>query len=53
MELSATIHLLGDILGEVIGELESPEIFAIEERIRIAAKERRGGNAAAVKQLEA
>ena len=53
MELSATIHLLGDILGEVIGELESPKIFAIEERIRIAAKERRGGNAAAVKQLDA
>jgi len=53
MELSAAIHLLGDILGEVIGELESPELFAIEERIRIAAKDRRGGNAEAVKQLEA
>jgi len=53
MELSASIHLLGDILGEVIGELESPELFAIEERIRIAAKDRRGGNVEAVKQLEA
>jgi phosphoenolpyruvate carboxylase len=53
MELSTAIHLLGDILGEVIGELESPELFAIEERIRIAAKDRRGGNAEAVKQLEA
>ncbi len=53
MELSAAIHLLGDILGEVIGELESPELFAIEERIRIAAKDRRGGNVEAVKQLEA
>ena len=53
MELSAAIHLLGDILGEVISELESPELFATEERIRAAAKERRGGNAAAGKQLEA
>jgi phosphoenolpyruvate carboxylase len=53
MELSAAIHLLGDILGEVISELESPELFAIEERIRAAAKERRGGNVEAAKQLEA
>jgi len=53
MELSAAIHLLGDILGEVISELESPELFAIEERIRTAAKERRGGNMESGKQLEA
>src|SRR5689334_6729472 len=53
MDLSAAIHLLGDILGEVISELESPELFAIEERIRTAAKERRAGNAQAAKQLEA
>jgi len=53
MELSTAIHLLGDILGEVIGELESPELFAIEERIRIAAKDRRGGNVEAMKQLAA
>ena len=53
MELSAAIHLLGDILGEVISELESPQLFAIEERIRAAAKERRGGNSDAAKQLEA
>lgn len=53
MELSAAIHLLGDILGEVISELESPQLFATEERIRAAAKERRGGNAEAAKQLEA
>ena len=53
MELSAAIHLLGDILGEVIGELESPELFDTEERIRAAAKERRGGNAGAAKQLKA
>src|SRR5688572_552293 len=52
MDLSAAIHLLGDILGEVISELESPELFATEERIRAAAKERRAGNANAAKQLE-
>ena len=52
MDLSAAIHLLGDILGEVISELESPDIFAIEERIRAAAKERRAGNNDAAKQLE-
>ena len=53
MELSAAIHLLGDILGEVISELESPELFATEERIRAAAKERRTGNTDAAKHLEA
>jgi phosphoenolpyruvate carboxylase len=53
MELSAAIHLLGDILGEVISELESPELFASEERIRAAAKDRRSGKLEAVKQLEA
>jgi len=53
MELSAAIHLLGDILGNVIAELESPELFATEERIRAAAKERRGGNAEAANQLKA
>ena len=52
MELSAAIHLLGDILGEVISELESPELFTMEERIRAAAKDRRGGNTQAAKQLE-
>ncbi|HEX9333848.1 MAG TPA: phosphoenolpyruvate carboxylase, partial [Anaerolineales bacterium] len=52
MELSAAIHLLGDILGEVISELESPELFATEERIRAAAKDRRSGNVEAGKQLE-
>ena len=52
MDLSAAIHLLGDILGEVISELESPDIFVIEERIRAAAKERRAGNNDAARQLE-
>ncbi|MGZ9166079.1 MAG: phosphoenolpyruvate carboxylase [Anaerolineales bacterium] len=53
MDLSAAIHLLGDILGEVISELESPDLFATEERIRAAAKERRSGNIEAARQLEA
>jgi phosphoenolpyruvate carboxylase len=53
MELSAAIHLLGDILGEVISELESPELFAVEERIRAAAKERRSGNPGAAALLAA
>lgn len=51
-ELSKSIHLLGDILGDVIGELESPDLFVTEERIRAAAKERRAGNKDAAKQLE-
>ncbi len=53
MELSAAIHLLGDILGSVISDLESPKLFAIEERIRAAAKDRRGGNVNARNQLTA
>ena len=53
MEISKAIHLLGDILGSVISELESPKLFATEERIRAATKERRGGNAQAAKQLAA
>ena len=53
MEISSAIRLLGDILGEVIAELESRELFGMEERIRLAAKERRGGNLEAARQLEA
>jgi len=41
MDISASIHLLGDLLGRVLSEQESPAIFAIEERIRLAAKTRR------------
>ncbi len=53
MEISQAIHLLGDILGGVISELESRELFQTEERIRTAAKERRSGKADAAKQLAA
>jgi phosphoenolpyruvate carboxylase len=43
MDLSQTIHLLGDLLGQVISEQESPQVFELEERIRSAAKARRSG----------
>ena len=52
MDLSQTIHLLGDLLGEVISELESPAIFEIEERIRTQAKARRNGEESAVVELQ-
>ncbi|HAV77783.1 MAG TPA: hypothetical protein DCX53_10585 [Anaerolineae bacterium] len=52
MDLSTAIRLLGDILGEVITELESSALFETEERIRLAAKDRRAGDAGAAKQLE-
>jgi phosphoenolpyruvate carboxylase len=44
MDLSATIHMLGDILGQVIRDQESQDIFDLEERIRNAAKDRRNGD---------
>lgn len=37
--LSASIHLLGDILGDVIREQGGEEIFALEERVRAMAKD--------------
>lgn len=52
MDISDAIHILGDTLGEVISELASPGLFAIEERIRNASKDRRGGDAEAAKQLK-
>ncbi|MEI7836954.1 MAG: pyruvate formate lyase family protein [Planctomycetota bacterium] len=45
MDISQYIHLLGDQLGKVISELESPAIFESEERIRTEAKARRAGSA--------
>src|SRR3990172_2477917 len=52
MDISQTIHLLGDLLGKVISELESPEIFATEERIRANAKARRAGDGDAARKLQ-
>jgi phosphoenolpyruvate carboxylase len=51
MDLSQNIHLLGDLLGKVISELESPRIFEIEERVRALAKARRGGDLGAANRL--
>lgn len=44
MELSETIHMLGDLLGEVILSQEGSGLFDIEEQIRNTAKERRSEN---------
>src|SRR5690349_15175628 len=52
MELSQNIHLLGDLLGKVISELESPQLFEIEERIRALAKARRNGDSVAAQKLQ-
>src|SRR5512136_1795668 len=52
MDLSQTIHLLGDLLGEVLSELESPTIFDTEERIRADAKARRNGDSRAARRLQ-
>ncbi len=41
MDISRIIHLLGDILGEVLIEQESRSLFELEERVRASAKERR------------
>src|SRR5262245_47568403 len=51
MELSQIIHLLGDLLGRVISEIESPAIFETEERIRASAKARRSGDSVAAENL--
>ncbi len=51
MEISQTIHMLGDLLGQVITELETPSIFEIVERIRADAKLRRNGDPAAAQRL--
>jgi len=51
MEISQYIHLLGDQLGKVISELESPAIYETEEGIRTEAKARRAGDESAAKRL--
>ncbi len=52
MDISQTIHLLGDLLGQVISKLESPRIFEIEERIRALAKARRNGDQTSARSLQ-
>jgi phosphoenolpyruvate carboxylase len=41
LDLSATIHLLGEALGDVLRTQESADVFETEERIRALAKARR------------
>ncbi len=41
MDISDTIHLLGDLLGQTLIEQESRELFEIEEYIRAQSKARR------------
>ena len=51
MDLSSTIRLLGDTLGRVLREQESPALFATEEEIRGLAKARRAGDSEAAARL--
>ena len=53
MDLSTTIHLLGEALGEVLRTQESPDLFETEERIRALAKARRLDNKTAGEYLAA
>ena len=52
-QLSANIHLLGDLLGETIIEQEGRDTFGLEEEIRSLAKAWRSGDAAAGDQIRA
>ena len=51
MDLSESIHLLGDLLGKVLSEQESTAVFDLEERIRLLAKARRAGDEASTREL--
>ncbi len=51
MDLSAKIHFLGQLLGQVIAEQESPAAFELEEHVRLLSKERRAGDTASGDEL--
>ena len=51
MNLSETVRLLGNILGQVLIEQESVEIFEKEEQIRKLSKQRREGLQSSAEQL--
>jgi phosphoenolpyruvate carboxylase len=53
VDLSATIHLLGEALGEVLRGRESIALFETEERIRALAKARRLDDKASAERLAA
>ena len=50
--LSADIHLLGDLLGQIIREQHGDSAFDLVENVRAHAKARRTGDADAVNQLQ-
>ena len=49
--LSDQIHLLGDLLGEILIDQEGRELFDLVETIRTLSKAERGGDAAADQEL--
>ncbi len=51
MNLSQTVRMLGNILGQVLVEQESEEIFRIEEEIRNYSKQRRTNTPIAAQEL--
>ena len=51
VDLSATINLLGETLGEVLRSQESPALFETEETVRALAKSRRTGEVGAARGL--
>ncbi|PWH18361.1 MAG: phosphoenolpyruvate carboxylase [Anaerolineae bacterium] len=51
LDLSQLIHLLGDLLGNVILEFEGVALFEMVERIRASAKARRAGDLDAHRSL--
>jgi phosphoenolpyruvate carboxylase len=53
VDLSSTIHLLGETLGETLRTRESVAFFETEERIRALAKARRLDDKAAAERLAA
>ena len=53
MDLSDTVRLLGDLLGQVVSAEETPQLFETEEKIRALAKARRSGEASAGARLAA
>ncbi len=49
--LSADIHLLGGLLGDIIREQHGADAFALVERVRASAKARRAGDPSALDDL--
>jgi phosphoenolpyruvate carboxylase len=52
LDLSSTIHFLGDVLGQVIIRQESLAIFELEERVRDFAKTRRSAAPGSLEQIQ-